>query len=684
MKIIPITMAAIAAMILQTDVLAAKDADDAAAKTEIEGTVSVSAGGAWVHGDDAAFQQRFQEPAKTLFGGIEDLRYRRESEHSSLSIDGQFLPGDGDYGLIGRWSKEEKLYVDFGYKRYRVFYDGSGAYFPGSGAFVQLYDERLHVDRGQLWFEIGFAPEDLPHFVLRYERDTRSGLKPSSELGDTNLTGGAGARSIVPSFIDVDEARDVVTFDISREKADSQVNAGLRYEHSRIDDARQNRRRPNEAASRAVTSKDDTDGDLFSAHGFYERTFGPRLRLSAGAMATTLDTNISGSRVYGDDYDPVFDPLFARRQVGDLGFLDLAGGAQLKQYVGTANVVYQPGRYWTIRPSIRYEHLHLDDLSTFIATNIANSTATTQQNDEAQTRKQEDKFTEVMEVRYTGHAHWVYNLRGEWTQTEGNLNEYEFDRGTNGTVIDRATDYTRVAQKYSLGALWYPRPGLSCSSEYYYRLRMNDYNATRDSTPAGSQDRYPAFITNQDFSTHDFNLRVSWRPLSTVSWVTRYDLQYSTVQSGFVGIVQGQSARATAHIVSESVTWTPIAQLYLVAAVNLTYDQLATPAAAFVLNSDNNYVNGSLSAGYAVGKYTDFYLDVTHYRARDLSNNSVISLPYGADQSTQTASLTTVFHRTKRTVYTVKYTYASNREALVGGRNDFRAHIVYAKVQYSF
>lgn len=663
------------------------DAAPAAEKTtgaEIEGIFSVSAGGGWVHGDDAAFQERFQRNSKTLFGGLDELSYRRETPKTALVLDGRLMPGEDDYRVHGRWAEGERLYVDFGYRHYRVFYDGSGHYYPGSGTFVQLYDERLHVDRGQLWFEVGFAPEDMPHFTLRYERDTRTGTKPSTEFGETNLTGGAGSRSIVPSFIEVDEARDVITFDAGRETKESQWNAGVRYEHTEIDDARQNRRRPNEAASRAITSTDGTDVDLLSAHGFYERRINPRLRVSAGAMATTIDTNISGSRVYGNDYDPVFDPLFARRQAGDLGFLSLDGGAQLKQYVGTLNAVCQVTKNWTVHPSVRYEHLQLDGVSTFIATNVVGTAPVSLQNAEAQSNKQEDKFTEVVEFRYTGRPAWVYNARAEWTQAMGDLNEYEFDRATNGKLIDRATNYTRLAQKYSLGAIWYARTRLSFSGEYFYRLRMNDYSATRDSTPAGSQDRYPAFITDQDFTTHDFNLRASCRPLGNVSFVTRYDFQYSTVQSGFLAIPQGQSARATAHIFSQSVTWTPIPPLYVVAAVNVAYDQLATPAAAFVLNSDNNYINGSISAGYAFGKYTDLYFDFTHYRARDFSDNSVISLPYGADQSTQTVSLTCVLHRTPRRIYTFKYTYASNREALAGGHNDYRAHILYWKVQYKF
>lgn len=659
-------------------------ADEADVKTSIEGSVAVVGGTAFVHGDGAAFQERAQRPSDTSFGGLEELRYRREGRDSTLFVEGRAVAGEGDYGLRARWNKNERVYLDLGYDQFRTFYDGSGGYYPGNGMFFSIYDERLHVNRGHLWVEVGFTPEDFPHFVLRYDRLTRRGEKPSTEWGDTNLTGGVGARSIVPSFYELDEVRHIVSFDVSRETPVYQWNVGMRVEHSEVDDTRQNRRRPNETQSRAVTSKDDTETNLFTTHAYYERKLGEKLRVSAGALATTLDTNIDGSRIYGDQPNSIFDSLFARRQAGDLGFFGLGGGTQLKQYVGTLNAVYQLSKYWTLSPSVRYEHLHTDNVSTFIATNVVGTAPIALQSMASQSQKQEDKFTEVLEARYTGRPSWVYTFKAEWMQSWGDLDELQRDATTNASLISRATDYERYAQKYSLGAIWYARPGLTFSSEYYYRLRINDYNATRDSTPAGSQDRYPAFITNQDFSTHDFNLRMTWRPATQVSLVTRYDLQYSEVQSGFMAIPQGRSARATAHIVSQSVTWTPIPRLYAIASANLTYDQLATPAAAFVLNSDNNYLTGNLSAGYALGKATDVLLEYDHYRARDFSNNSSLSLPYGADQTTQSTAVTWIYRQSSHLIYTVKYAYATNRDRTSGNRNDFRAHVVYAKVQYKF
>ena len=64
--------------------------------------------------------------------------------------------------------------------------------------------------------------------------------------------------------------------------------------------------------------------------------------------------------------------------------------------------------------------------------------------------------------------------------------------------------------------------------------------------------------------------------------VTRYDYQTSDIFSQEAGLQKVTSSESTAHIVSQSVTWSPTSQLYLTGNVNLVWDQMVTPAIAFV------------------------------------------------------------------------------------------------------
>jgi len=227
-------------------------------------------------------------------------------------------------------------------------------------------------------------------------------------------------------------------------------------------------------------------------------------------------------------------------------------------------------------------------------------------------------------------------------------------------------------------------PGLTLAMQYYYKHNTNQYDAIRDNTPPGTADRYPAYITDQEFQTHDFNIRLSWRPVSLLGLVTRYDHQQSKITSNEAGLATTVSSRAVSHIISQSVTYSPTSRLYVTGSVNVTYDQMKTPAIAFVQNADNNYINGSLGGGYAIGKLDDLYLDYSFFNADNYIDASQTTLPYGLDQKLQAAYLTWVRRQSEHLVFTFKYGYVTNRDGTWVGRNDFDAHVLYAKVQYHF
>lgn len=656
-----------------------------AADVTTEGTLALGGGGAFLDGDRPSFQ-RITQHKKDGFGGVEEFRLTRETRETLFKLETRLLPGDDDYRIALRFEKPEKFYIDGGFEQYRVWYDGSGGYFRPTGTSFTLFGEDLSLKRTKLWLELGAYTANQTLLRFRYERRTREGTKSTTHWADTNLVGTFGTRNIVPGFYDLDEVTNIFSADIGNDTAENvKWNVGARYAETELDNKRNVRRRPFETADRIVTQKDQTKTDLFAAHGFYERTVNEKLTVSAGGLITNLDTNLGGSRIYGQSYDPVFDPAYLRRQQRDEGYYHLTGEAEMKQTVLNLNAVYVPRKNWSVRPSIRFENLHQETMSEFIETNIGAGPAFAAivEEVEGEQKKKWNEFAESVEVRYTGKPDWTFSGEGEWVQGEGDLEE-ERILHTGVFTVDRDSDYDRTSQKYSAKANWYPKPGLNFAAQYYYKVNVNDYDAKRDNTPPGTSDRYPAYITDQDFETHDFNIRASWRPVSLLSFVTRYDYQRSTITSNEAGLAKVESSEMTSHILSESITWSPSARLFLNANVNLTWDQLATPAYSFVLNSDNNYVNGSIGGGYALAKQDDLYLDYAFFRAKNFVDNSALSLPYGADQKTQAAYLTWVRRQSEHLIYTVKYGYVTNRDGTWAGLNDFDAHVIYAKVQYHF
>ncbi|MGC4073906.1 MAG: hypothetical protein QM760_15640 [Nibricoccus sp.] len=657
------------------------------AQTTTSGTVAAGGGVASVDGDVPAFQQATQH-RKDGYGGIEELTILREGKDSLLKFDLRLIPGDDDYRVAVRYDFNERFYVDAGYEQFRVFYDGSGGYFSPNNLQFVLYDEDLSLLRTKIWTEVGATIENGTYFKLRYERRGRDGTKGSTHWGDTNLTGGYSTRSIVPAFYDLNEFTNTFSVEAGNEtKEESKWNAGASYSQTELDNKRNSRRRPNESASRYVTTKDTSTTDIFAAHGYYLTQIGEKLTISGGALITDLDSNISGSRIYGQSYDPVYDPGYANRQQRDEGFYDLGGGADMKQTVLNLNAVYIPRKNWSIRPSLRFENQHQETMVEFVETNVGGSPGfvSSREEVEAESEREFDEFSEEIEVRYTGKRNWTFIGAAQFVQTTGDLSETRTPHNAAPT-IDRDTEIKRDAQKYSFTSNWYAKPGLTFAAQYYFKVKINDYDAVRDNTPASptSGDRYPAFITDQDFETYDFNFRVSWRPAPLLNLVTRYDFQRSTVVSVEAGLPKGKSSEYNSQILSQNVTWSPTPRLYVTGNVNFTYDELATPAYAFVQNSDNNYVNGSVGGGYALAKLDDIYVDYTWFHASNFTDTSRTAMPFNLSQDQQAVTITWVRRQSEHLIYTVKYGYITNDDATSGGRNDFDAHTIYGKVQYHF
>jgi hypothetical protein len=651
------------------------------------GTLALGAGGAFLDGDRPSFQQLIQH-RKDGFGGIEEFQLSREAKDSTFKFNARVMPGDDVYRLVGRFERPDRVYIEAGFSKYRVWYDGSGGYFRPTGTEFSLANEDLSLTRGAVWAEIGAYTANKTLFKLRYERTTRDGTKSSTIWSDTNLVGSFGNRGIVPSFYDMDEVTDTFSIDIgttAEEGAATQWHIGARYAETKIDDRRHSRRRPFETADRIVTSRDETKTDLFATHGYYQRQVSEQFTVSAGALVTNVDSRIEGSRIYGQTYDPAFDPAYLRRQQRDEGFYALEGEAELKQTVLNLNAVYTPKKHWSIRPSLRFENLHQESVAEFMETNIGAGPAFAAilEEGEGEHKRKWNEFAESVEVRYVGVPNWTFAGKAEWIQGSGNLEEL---RVLHHTIIsiDRDSDTERRSQKYSLSSNWYVQPGLTLAAQYYFKGNMNDYRALRDNTLAGTGNRYPAYITNQDFETHDFNVRMSWRPAPLLSFVTRYDIQQSKINTGTADLAMQRSTSVKSHIVSQTATWNPTARLYLTGTVNLTYDQMNTPGIAFVQHADNNYVNGSVGGGFALAKLDDIYVDYSWFRATNFIDVSTRTLPYGLSQKQQALHLTWVHRQSDRLAYTMKYGYVTNRDGTWMGRNDFDAHVVYGKVQYKF
>ncbi len=672
--------------------------------TEYNNWITLGVGSTFIDGDKAQFMQRRQRHTGP-FGGVEDFHWEElVGKKGIFQIDGRGIFDNHDYSIRLELSDPDKGFLRAGYTEFRTWYDGNAGFFPKNGQWFSLYDNELHIDRGEAWFEGGLTLPDKPSITFRYAHEFRKGLKDSTEWGDTTLTGGFGMRAIVPTFLSIDEKRDIFAGDLKHTLGNTDVGLGVRYEILDNNDSRNIHRRPGELTpappalpagpDRYVTQKEGLKEDMFNVHGFTETRFSEKAMLTLGGSFTTLDTDLSGSRTYGSSYDAVYDPLFARRQFHDEGFLNLAGGAQMKQYVANLNLMVTPLDNFTIVPSLRVEKNDVDGFASFVETDVGAPPALPPLQEELFNTADRGflEVTEGLEARYTGIRNWSFYARGEWSETDGHQTENETEVVTGAVNLFRDTDWRRFNQKYVVGANWYPLARLNLGAQYYHKIHDYDYDHVRDSTinAPPNADRYPAYLADQNFTTDDMNVRATWRPLSSVTLITRYDFQLSTVDSKADFLNGQQSAEITSHIISESISWMPLSRLYLQASASYALDSTDTPAANalgstnLVLNAANDYWNASVLVGYALNDKTDVQAQYFYYHADNYVDNSAFSQPYGAGAEEHGVTATINREISKAVRVSLKYGFFRNRDETSGGHNDYQAHLVLATMQYRF
>ncbi len=686
---------------------------------EYKNWIELGIGGLIINGDAAQFKHEHRMSGD-VFGGIQDLHFEQTvGKDGLLSIDGHAIWDNNDYDVKLGLSQPKLGYIKAGFTEFRSWYDGNGGFFPHNDVFFSPPFPEMHIDRGDAWVELGLRVPDWPEITIRYSHEFRDGQKDSTIWGDTNLTGLPvnPTRKIVPSFRDIDETRDIFAFDALKTFGNTDVNLGMRYEHSTIDDRLQLERGAGQlppvvsppGAQRFITQRDVNNGDLFSGHAITETRISDWLWFTAGYSYTTLGSDIGGSRIIGTHYDSNFGEPVPTLRPFDHGFINLAGTSQVEEHIFNANVLWMPLKDLTLLTAFRYTHDDRESDSTFLATdatpNVPPFSPTnppggahpiTPEPVTADASTDYNRFGERLELRYTGITNWLFYAEGDWEEEFGNRLEHQEGGEEAGfELLDLNEDTSLLAQKYIAGVNWYPMMRLNLSAQYYHKIASydNDINSAIHQRLVG-----------QDWNTDDLNVRITCRPkipacLGTLALVTRYDFVHTTIDSQWAVFSEGeflneeQTGVITQHVITEAITWNPLARFYLQANVSYVLNQTDTPAnnidlipniSPTVVNFRNDYWTVTSGAGYIIDDKTDFYTDFSFYCANDHFKNAGVAVPYGLGATEYTASATIARQLTKNMRLLMKYGYFNYRDVTSGGHNNYQAHSVYSGLQYRF
>lgn len=709
-------------------------------ETNYNNWVELTTGGLVIHGDSAQFKEEHRISGD-VFGGIEDMHLEKSLGKALLALDAHAIFDNGDYKVKLELSQPDLGYIRMGYTQFRTWYDGNGGYFPPvsnpsfpAGRFVapQLlgYDNELALDRGSAWIELGLRKPNLPEITFRYEHTFRNGAKDSTEWASTGLTGSPGVapnsstRKIVPSFYDINEKRDIFTLDAKKTFGNTDLNLGMRYEHIDNDDSLNQHNNPGAipaalannvynipltATDYFITQDNQVKSDLFSGHFSTETRFSDKLWLTSSYGYTSMSGDIGGDRINGpyngSPYAQVFliNGFFVSNP-NSSEFLNLGGGSQSGQHVGTLSLMWVPLESLTITPSFRVESDDTDAVSLFNTTvNQTTKTITIGKikipviSTLAGLSAKPTFFAshenilnaaQSLEVRYTGINDWVFYANGDWEEEHGNRSDF----GPNSTILSMSSDSSRLRQKYTVGTNWYPLARLNLALQYYHQTEDFGQNFFWDDPVSGNQR-----LLNQAWSTDDVNCRVTLRPLANVSLVSRYDFQYTAIDSQWQSTAaanrfitpEGQSGTMENHMFTECVTWNPLDRMYIQGNASYVLNRTNTPGAdatatPIVLNFSNDYWTAGCSVGFALDEKTNLQADYSYYRANDYVNNANFGMPYGSGATEHSVSASISRQITKNIRLMLKYGYYNYKDQTSGGFDNYDAHLVYSSLQIRF
>ncbi|RMF21241.1 MAG: autotransporter outer membrane beta-barrel domain-containing protein, partial [Deltaproteobacteria bacterium] len=468
----------------------------------------------------------------------------------------------------------------------------------------------------------------------------------------------------------------------------------LRYESFDVDDARRVQRNPGESGlDRFLTQTDGRDGESLRvrAHG-QSRFLRGKVVATSGFSYVRLDTDVSGSRIYGDRFGASFDPAFANRQPFERGFLGLDGRNELRLRTGNLSVMAMARKDLRVVAALRASKESYDSQTSATETLLDPRVSPSAVENALLTDSSSNRttFDESVEVRYTGLARAALYLTADWQQADGDLIEQQT---TGGLVsLDRKTNVDRIAQRYALGGTWRPLRALSLSGKYGYARRKNDYDQLVDSTDNRlGGDRYPAFFVSDQIEDNALNVRLSWRPATALQIATRYDFDRSVLKSRGEGFASVEGGKVTSHSIGATASWKPIAQMYLQADGTYTQSQTDTPAdtlsgtaGLLVPDFDNDFWNASVLSGVALDDDTDLRVRYYFYRADNYADNSAVSLPYGADAEEHGVSATLERRISEAASGRLLYGYVTSDDRTSGGHDDFSGHLVLMSVRLGF
>lgn len=714
-----------AALALPVPRAAAADANADAFPT-YDSYVKISGQAPWISGDSAAFATRNTAPA-TGSGGIEDFLYTKDlSDATTIKVNGRALEGTDDYLASLNLETTNLGSVEAGYKRFRIFYDGVGGFFPLADQFLKMAPEQLHVDRSTFWVNAKLARPDAPVFTISYHDEIRTGQKDSSDwaaainplavitkgaLVGTTLP--ANTPFIAPNTWILDEHHNILDGSavVTAGKTTETLKATVDWVNN--NDTRNYVKYPGSTviADPAVTVTDDEEKrstTSFQVLNQTETEFSEHVALETG-LRYTHATNTNGGTWLTPTYNATANAIYTAETAANI-----YGGSKVDAYIGNITLKLTPTKDWSADLGFREESNVTGSNGGFQTTTLATGATTiapvniTTANDLTYSHYNDHISTPEVSVQYLGidrvtlygevddridhgNQHWVNPYAATTITGAGVV--------TVGTAPLSSVFFQEANQDYSdakVGANWNACSFFTLRAEVFRKDHQNRFIGSN--AIVGAAGYGALYATGYDFTGAAINAIL--KPTAQWTLTTRYQPQYGNM-SVLANVVNGglgseiTSGKARGQQVGETVNWTPTTRLYVQGNVNVVYSYIQTAYPVVVVssttniatpiqNANNNYVSGSAICGFVLDKLTDAQLQGTWQRATNY--NPLIAnggQPFGSSYKEQSVTAGLKHKFSDRLLSEGKVGYLDRTDPTTGGFTNYHGPLVYVALTYS-
>ncbi|SDS43784.1 hypothetical protein [Opitutus sp. GAS368] len=699
---------------------------------DFESYIKISGQAASITGNEAAFQTRTKQDANGG-AGIEDLHFAKDvTKTTTLTLDGRALTGAEDY--LGRvnLTKTDVGSVDFGYKRFRTFYDGAGGFFPTNKEFMTLPNEDLHIDRAKFWVEANLALPNAPTFKLRYTNELRDGRKDSTIWGDTDFTGLpftvapnpiTQVRKIVPSYLQVSERHELLELSSSYKIKKTEIELTLLADRTDNDDIRYVTRFPGEVipfsivslasaaqpAAKALLTPNNWNNQVAIAENDAMKT-----KTTGFNLATSTELTDKVTLKVNGNYELVHTEIGGGRPlitqtatatgivpVATDNYQGLSGGTRVKNYVGNIALDLKPIPALFVKLAFRAQDEFIHGVSSYnvVAASGTPAVTLTSTPRTGWAKIHQNVRTPVLEFRYTGIKDLALYFTGSKRSLSGDENNTSSYNPLTATVGTPAVNSVSEDHgNYTLGANWRQSARLTLRGEVFHKDHK-DSTVGYGTLPAIVGDYY---LLDSQYT--GFKLTALAKLTDQLAFTTRFISQKGRMQvTGFLPTYPAyDSLDAKNYMIAETIDWNPNAQVYVQVNGTATYQVISTiypragvtPATPTVNafdtngvlhNSDNNYVTGSFLTGFVLNKNTDVQIQLNYYRA-DNGNAylAAMTTPYGVAVRDVSYTVGVKHKLTDKLLLNAKLGYFDSQNDTTGGFTNYHGPVAYVAFDRSF